>query len=64
MKTVEYTFWTDGEFFLGYLNQYPEYQTQGYSKEELQENLKDLLRDIESEEIPYIRKVEEMAIAE
>ena len=64
MKTVEYTFWKDGEFFLGYLNQYPEYQTQGYSKEELQENLKDLLRDIESEEIPYIRKVEEMAIAE
>ncbi len=64
MKTVEYTFWTDGEFFLGYLNQYPDYQTQGYSKEELQENLKDLLRDIESEEIPYIRKVEEMAIAE
>ena len=64
MKTVEYTFWKDGEFFLGYLNQYPDYQTQGYSKEELQENLKDLLRDIESEEIPYIRKVEEMAIAE
>ena len=64
MKTVEYTFWKDGEFFLGYLNQYPEYQTQGYSKEELQENLKDLLRDIESKEIPYIRKVEEMAIAE
>jgi predicted RNase H-like HicB family nuclease len=64
MKTVEYTFWKDGEFFLGYLNQYPDYHTQGYSKEELQENLKDLLRDIESEEIPYIRKVEEMAIAE
>jgi predicted RNase H-like HicB family nuclease len=64
MKTVQYTFWQDGEFFIGYLNDYPDYQTQGYSKEELLENLKDLLIDVQSDEVPYIRKVEEMAIAE
>jgi predicted RNase H-like HicB family nuclease len=64
MKTVQYTFWQDGEFFLGFLNDYPDYHTQGYSKEELLENLKDLLKDIQSEEIPFIKKVEEMAIAE
>ena len=63
MKTVQYTFWQDGDFFIGHLNEYPDYQTQGYSKEELLENLKDLLRDIESGEIPFIRKVEEMEIA-
>jgi len=48
MKTVQYTFWRDGEFFIGYLNDYPEYQTQGYSKDELLENLKDLLTDIQT----------------
>ncbi len=64
MKTVQYTFWQDGEFFLGYLNEFPEYETQGYSKEELLENLKELFVDIKSGEVPYIRKVEEMAIAE
>ncbi len=64
MKTIQYTFWQDGEFFLGYLNEFPEYETQGLSKEELLENLKDLFVDIKSGEIPYIRKVEEMAIAE
>ena len=63
MRSVKYTFWQDGEFFLGYLNEYPDYRTQGYSKEELLENLKDLLTDLESEEIPFVRKVEEMAIA-
>ena len=63
MKTVQYTFWQDGDFFIGYLNEYPEYQTQGYSKEELLENLKDLLKDIESGEVPFIRKVEEMEVA-
>lgn len=63
MKTIKYTFWRDGEFFIGFLNDYPDYETQGYSKEELLENLKSLLKDIESEEIPYIRKVEEFAVA-
>jgi predicted RNase H-like HicB family nuclease len=64
MRTIKYTFWQDGEFYLGFLNDYPDYETQGYSKEELLENLKSLLEDIESEEIPFIRKVEELAIAE
>lgn len=63
MRTLKYTFWQEGEFFLGYLNDYPDYQTQAYSKDELLESLKDLLADIESGQVPYIRKVEEMAIA-
>ena len=63
MRTLKYTFWQDEDFFLGYLNDYPDYVTQGYSKDELLENLKDLLKDLETGEVPYIRKVEEMAIA-
>jgi len=63
MRTLKYTFWQDGEIFLGHLNDYPDYQTQAYSKEELVDNLKDLLSDIESGEVPFIRKVEELAIA-
>ena len=63
MRTLKYTFWRDGEFFLGYLNDYPDYVTQGFSKDELLENLKELLKDLESGGVPYIRKVEEIAIA-
>jgi hypothetical protein len=63
MRNVKYTVWQDGEFYLGYLNEYPDYWTQGYSKAELKENLKDLLVDLESGEVPYVRKVEEMAVA-
>ena len=57
MKTIKYTYWQDEDFYLGYLNDYPDYQTQGTSKEELLDNLKSLLVDLESGEIPYIRKV-------
>lgn len=63
MKTIKYTFWEDEEFFIGFLNDYPEYETQGFSKDELLENLKSLLEDISSGEIPFIKKVEEFAIA-
>jgi hypothetical protein len=63
MRNVKYTFWQDGEFFLGYLNEYPDYWSQGYSKNELMENLRDLLIDMESGEVPFVRKVEEMAVA-
>lgn len=63
MRTIKYTTWQDGEFFIGFLNDYPDYQTQGYSKEELVENLKSLLEDLESGEVPYVRKVEELVLA-
>jgi len=63
MRRLEYTYWQDGEFFLGYLNEYPDCETQAYSKEELIENLKDLLVDIESNDVPHIRRVEELVIA-
>ena len=63
MRTLKYTFWQDGDFFLGFLNDYPDYWTQGTSKEDLLESLKDLLTDLESGEIPSVRKVEEMTVA-
>ena len=62
MRKTKITFWNDGDFFIGFLNDYPDYETQAYSKEELLENLRSLLKDIETGEIPFIRKVEELAI--
>ena len=64
MKTLKFTYWKDGNYCLGFLNDYPDYMTQGMSKEELVGNLKDLLVDLESGEVPHIRKVEELVVAE
>ena len=36
------------------INDYPDYQTQAYSKDELVENLRDLLTDIESGKVPFV----------
>jgi predicted RNase H-like HicB family nuclease len=64
MKTIRFTYWQDGDYFLGFLNDYPDYQTQGLSKDELAGNLKELFADLQSGEVPYIRKVEELVVAE
>ena len=62
MRSVKYTFWQDGEFFLGYLNEYPDYWTQGETLEDLQDHLKDLHHDLTSGELQGIRKVGELAV--
>jgi len=35
MKTVKFTYWRDRDYHLGFLNDYPDYESQGLSKEEL-----------------------------
>lgn len=52
MRTVKFTSWQDGTFFIGFLNEYPKYQTQGMTKDELIQCLKDLLIDVESGQVP------------
>lgn len=64
MKSLKFTYWQDGSNYLGFWNEYPDYSTQGMSKDELVANLKDLLVDLESGEVPYVRKVEELLVAE
>ncbi len=34
--------WQDGAFWLGYLEEYPDYMTQGMTREELKDNLRDI----------------------
>jgi len=62
MRTIKFTSWQDDDLYIGFLNEYPDYQTQGTTKEELTENLKDLLLDLESGQVPYVHKVEELLV--
>lgn len=48
--------------WLGYFEEYPDYLTQGESVRELEENLRDLYRDLTSGKIPGIRRAAELSI--
>ena len=49
-------YWKDGVFWIGLLEDYPGYRTQGRTFQELKKNLTGLLRDPKSGEIPCVRR--------
>lgn len=63
MEKVRFIHWQDGDMWLGYLEQYPDYMTQGETLEDLEENLKDIYQELKSGTIPCVRTVAELDIA-
>jgi predicted RNase H-like HicB family nuclease len=61
-STARYVHWQDGDMWLGCFEQYPDYLTQGETLNELQENLRDLYRNLRGGEIPGVRSVAELAV--
>ena len=61
---LEYTYWQDGEFFVGFLNDYPEDSTQGVSLTELEEALIEVyeIRQEEKLRLAKIRKAGKIRI--
>lgn len=62
-KAIKYVHWQEEDMWLGYLEEYPDYWTQGETIEELEENLRDLYRDLAGGDIPHIRRVAELEVA-
>jgi hypothetical protein len=62
MQKIKYIFWEENGAFLGYLDEYPDYWTQGESLDDLLEHLKDLYRDLSGGEVPGVRKMGELVI--
>ena len=63
MAFIGFTYWQDGGVWLGYLDQYPDYMTQGTSLEDLKEHLADLYTDLSSGVIPSVRQHAEIEMA-
>ena len=55
MQRKKFTYWQEEDMWIGYLEEFPDYWTQGETLEELKENLKDLWKDLTSGAIPYAR---------
>lgn len=63
MKDARYVYWQDGGMWLGYLEEVPDYMTQGESLVELEGNLRDIYKDLTSGLIPCVRRRAELQIA-
>lgn len=62
METMKFVYYNENNLWIGWLEEYPDYWSQGETLEELKENLRDLYRDINSNEIPHIRRHGELII--
>ena len=54
MDTGRYVHWQESDMWIGCFEEFPDYLTQGESIPELEENLRDLYRDLMGGEIPGI----------
>ncbi|HEY2291548.1 MAG TPA: type II toxin-antitoxin system HicB family antitoxin [Thermoanaerobaculia bacterium] len=63
MQRVNIVYWEEEGGWIGYLQEYPDYWTQGDSLDDLKEHLRDLYQDISSDQIPGIRRVGELVIS-
>jgi predicted RNase H-like HicB family nuclease len=63
METKKFVYWQEETMWVGYMEEYPDYMTQGESLEELKENLKDIYKDLSGGAIPHVRRVAELEVA-
>jgi len=59
-----FTYWREADgYVLGYLNAYPDHWTQGEDLDDLKAQLLDLYYEFSKDDLPGIRKVDELVVA-
>ena len=51
---MKFVYYQEGGIWVGWLEEYPDYKSQGATLDELKANLKDIYQDLNSEEIPCV----------
>ncbi len=63
MMTKKFIYYQEDDMFIGWLEEFPDYRTQGESLQELMDNLKDIYNELTSGSIPNVHKVGELQVA-
>ena len=62
MQVIKFIYWQEGDAWLGYLQDCPDYWAQGETLDDLKQHLKDLHHDLTGGGLPGIRKVGELVV--
>ncbi len=63
MQKIKFVHWMEGDAWIGYLQDYPDYWTQGETLDDLRDHLLDLYHDLTSGELTGMRKVDELVVS-
>ncbi|MBM4352317.1 MAG: type II toxin-antitoxin system HicB family antitoxin [Deltaproteobacteria bacterium] len=57
-----FVYYQEGELWVGWLEEFPDYRSQGTTLDELKDNLREIYQDLTSGQIPLVRHVGEIAV--
>ena len=63
VTTTKMVYWQEDECWLGYLEEFPDYWTQGETLDDLKQHLRDVYADLTSGELPGVRRVTDLTLA-
>lgn len=63
MEKEKFVYYKEDDMYMGYLEEFPDYMTQGETLEELKLNLRDIYKELTSGRIPCVHHVAELEIA-
>ena len=62
METIKFVYYQEDGMWIGWLEEYPDYKSQGETLDELKDNLKDIYQDITTGKIPNVREYGEIVV--
>ncbi|QDU87081.1 hypothetical protein Pla175_04360 [Pirellulimonas nuda] len=62
MDTTKFVHWQDGDSWIGYLAEFPDYHTQGDTLADLEDHLRDLYADLSTGKVAGARRVGELQL--
>ena len=62
-ETKRFIHYQEGDLLVGWLEEYPDYRTQGETLDELKKNLQEIYSELTSGQIPCVHKVGELSVA-
>jgi predicted RNase H-like HicB family nuclease len=62
LEKKKFVYYQENDMWVGWLEEYPDYRTQGTTLDELKENLIDIHADLTSGDIPKVRKHGELVV--
>ncbi len=62
METKKFIYYQDEDMFIGWLEEFPDYRTEGETLDELKANLKDIHEELTSGNIPKVLRVGELSV--
>ncbi len=63
MEAKRFVYYEEDGMWIGWLEEFPDYRTQGATLDELKENLKDIYEELTGGAIPNVRRIGELQIS-